>query len=173
MKYSWLHIFPIHHSERIMPPSSGLQVSVDTSAATTLICLPLYAKDFFPPWSFQDFFVCVFLKFYYNMSWCWPVFIDFNGSSLCLLCFTIPLPRLGKFSAIICSNKPFPPFSPLILGLLWYKYFYALWGHWVPWVYIPDVHFPFCFFFSLFSIIFSSLSLICSSASSILVSISS
>ena len=44
------------------------------------------------------------------MSWCWTAFVDFDGSSLCLLDLdVVSFLRLGNFSAII-SNK-FCPFS--------------------------------------------------------------
>ena len=40
------------------------------------------------------------------------VFVDFKGSSLSLwTLMPVSFPRLGKFSDIICSNKPSVPFS--------------------------------------------------------------
>ena len=45
------------------------------------------------------------------MSWCWLAFVDFDGSLDLLdldVCFFF---QIRKFSAIICSSKPYTPFS--------------------------------------------------------------
>ena len=48
------------------------------------------------------------------MSRCWTVFIDFRGDlSISWIWMPVFLPRLGKFSAMICSNNYSGPLSIL------------------------------------------------------------
>lgn len=86
---------------------------------------------FFSCWFQDSFLISIFCKLYYDMSWYWPAFVEFDGSSLCFLdLVTVSFLRLGKLSAIICSNKLSATFPSLLLGLLWYKFYYAL--CWMP-----------------------------------------
>ena len=46
----------------------------------------LVSKVLLSSWCCEDFcFITIFCKFNYNISWCWPVFVDFDGSSFCFL----------------------------------------------------------------------------------------
>ena len=113
MKTSQLHIFMIQHVEYILPCFSGLQVSVDRSAAN-LICLPLQVKNFYSLVVFKILFlscVCVFVcvcvcvcvcEFEYAMHCRQLVFVESNERSLCFLDFDFCV--LPQIRNVFCYN---------------------------------------------------------------------
>lgn len=106
------------------------------------------------------------------MCWCWLAFVDFVGSYASWILIFVSFPRLGKFSAIICSSKSSAPFAlfcspgtPMIWMFLCFMELLSF----------LSLHLccnTFLSLFtsaSLFSLILSSISLIYSSTLSILV----
>ena len=87
------------------------QISVYMSA-TKLMCLPLYVNGLLSLDAFRVLSLSLYFISFTMICHGVDLFLlSFEGISLCLLdlnaCF---LPRLGKFSAIICTKKPSSPF---------------------------------------------------------------
>ena len=81
----------------------------------TLCVCPCRLRTFFPS-CFQNFlFIFVLCKFHYHISWCWPIFIDFEWNSLCLLdlnvCFLPQINGFLNYKLFKLSFCPFPPHS--------------------------------------------------------------
>ena len=73
---------------------------------------PLQFRDFFCPTIFRIFSLSLYVANNYNMYWHWPLFVDFDGRLYASwIWMSVSFPQLGKFLAIISSNKSFAPFS--------------------------------------------------------------
>ena len=82
-------------------------------SATNLTCLPLYVKDFFP---LAAFMILSLPEYFVNLTMIYVVDGRFLLNLMGVLCaswilMSVSFPRLGKFSAMICSHNPSTPIS--------------------------------------------------------------
>lgn len=104
-----MEVFTFQHSEYLVILSSGLKVSAEKST-DTLVGVPLYITNCFSHAAFN----IISLTFGILIIMClrvglfWFIFLEFFRIPGIWICF---LPWLGKFSAIMSSNKIFVPSS--------------------------------------------------------------
>ena len=101
-EYSWLYFLPFHHFKYIMP-FLACKVSAEKKSSNCFIEIPLYIRSCFFCWHFYD---SLFNFWHFNYNMCGSFWIPLSGTlwDYWIEMF-VSFPRLGKFLAIIFSNK--------------------------------------------------------------------
>ena len=105
-----------------------------TDMLWTWSVFPCRLRTFLPCCSHDSLLVYVFCEFDYMicLGGGWLLLNLMGVFCASWILKSVFFPRLGKFSAIICSPILFATFSLHLLGLLWYECYYILINHWVP-----------------------------------------